>query len=336
MPRHVIKLVQVQRFKMGRESGPHRTRPSRLEFQTWVGDAMRVWNERFGASAQEIAQARQDAIKSGGGLLPTAEQLGISEDSFAEAVAGAPMVPPLEFLQTSDTAQMQHVSRLFRLFGPMVRAWMLQYVFPTVTDHKEAKFSSSGCDLGSDGLFGARYGFSGTPSALAPLDLGECDFEPGSEGRFLDVLTDPAVVWDGSDELIPGREWTVPALLKAIANSTPPYHALIDAGALITGMSNRQAAAYMLRVGLPTMQGCVYLDEDNQKMVLVRGKPDAIPLAEAGLSRGKRFSIYDQSHTTGMDIKQDPNARAVLTLGKDCTFRDAAQAAWRMRGLAKG
>jgi len=37
-----------------------------------------------------------------------------------------------------------------------------------------------------------------------------------------------------------------------------------------------------------------------------------------------------------MDIKQAPNARAVMTLGKDCTFRDAAQAAWRMRGLAKG
>jgi len=230
---------------------------------------------------------------SSAGGLPSPEELGLDEDSYAEAKAGPPMVAPLEFLQVSDDGQMKQVHRLFRLYGPIVRMWMLQHVFPSVTDHLEAKYSASGCDLGSDYLFGARYGFSGTPSALAPLDLGECDFEPGSEGMFLDVLTDPAVVWDASPELIPGREWTVPGLLKAIANSNPPYHALIDAGALITGMSNRQAAAYMLRVGLSGMQGCVFLDEDNRKMIIVRGKSGEIPLAEAGIPKDKRFTIYD-------------------------------------------
>lgn len=37
-----------------------------------------------------------------------------------------------------------------------------------------------------------------------------------------------------------------------------------------------------------------------------------------------------------MDIKQGPNARAVLTIGKDMTFRDYAQGAYRMRGIGKG
>ena len=37
-----------------------------------------------------------------------------------------------------------------------------------------------------------------------------------------------------------------------------------------------------------------------------------------------------------MDIKQALNARAVLTLGKDMTFRDAAQGAFRMRGIGAG
>ncbi len=32
-----------------------------------------------------------------------------------------------------------------------------------------------------------------------------------------------------------------------------------------------------------------------------------------------------------MDIKQGPSACAVLTLGKDMTFRDYAQGAFRMR-----
>jgi hypothetical protein len=37
-----------------------------------------------------------------------------------------------------------------------------------------------------------------------------------------------------------------------------------------------------------------------------------------------------------MDIKQHPKARAAITVGKDTTFRDFAQGAYRMRGMAKG
>ena len=44
----------------------------------------------------------------------------------------------------------------------------------------------------------------------------------------------------------------------------------------------------------------------------------------------------DQVHTTGMDIKQAASARAALTLGKDMSFRDYAQGAYRMRGIGKG
>lgn len=43
-----------------------------------------------------------------------------------------------------------------------------------------------------------------------------------------------------------------------------------------------------------------------------------------------------QVHTTGMDIRQAIQARAAVTLGKDMTFRDYAQGAYRMRGLATG
>ena len=43
-----------------------------------------------------------------------------------------------------------------------------------------------------------------------------------------------------------------------------------------------------------------------------------------------------QVHTTGMDIKQVLNAKAFQTLGKDMTFRDFAQGAFRMRGVGQG
>jgi hypothetical protein len=37
-----------------------------------------------------------------------------------------------------------------------------------------------------------------------------------------------------------------------------------------------------------------------------------------------------------MDIKQAPSACAVLTVGKDMTFRDYAQGAFRMRQIGDG
>jgi hypothetical protein len=37
-----------------------------------------------------------------------------------------------------------------------------------------------------------------------------------------------------------------------------------------------------------------------------------------------------------MDIKHTPDAVAAMTLGKDMTLRDAAQGAYRMRGIGQG
>ena len=59
-------------------------------------------------------------------------------------------------------------------------------------------------------------------------------------------------------------------------------------------------------------------------------------LERCGLPKERRFSFFDQVHTTGMDIPQAATARAVLTLAADLIFRDYAQAAYRMRGIGKG
>ena len=59
-------------------------------------------------------------------------------------------------------------------------------------------------------------------------------------------------------------------------------------------------------------------------------------LSQCGIEKHKRFSFYDQVHTTGMDIPQTQSAKAVVTLGKDMTFRDYAQGTFRMRGIGKG
>merc|ERR1719215_811337 len=84
------------------------------------------------------------------------------------------------------------------------------------------------------------------------------------------------------------------------------------------------------------MDGVVFLAKDDSEVVLVRGSQRAIPLADCSLAPSKRFTFYDNAHTTGIDIEQSHLANAALTLGKDMTFRDAQQGAWRMRRLGQG
>ena len=120
---------------------------------------------------------------------------------------------------------------------------------------------------------------------------------------------------------------SVDGLLYSIANATPPFNALIDTGALVTGYNNLQVARMLLHYGLPDVDAVVFLDELDRKMTLLRKGAKVVSLAECGVALERRFTFYDQVHTTGMDIPQLMNAHASLTLGKDMVFRDYAQGA---------
>eukprot|EP00966_Prymnesium_polylepis_P205500 4762283-Prymnesium_polylepis.1 len=71
-------------------------------------------------------------------------------------------------------------------------------------------------------------------------------------------------------------------------------------------------------------------------MVVFRGGGPPVPLSTVGVPWNRRFTFYDQVHTTGMDIKQCATARAAITVSKDTILRDYAQGAWRMRGIGIG
>src|SRR4051812_21553827 len=75
------------------------------------------------------------------------------------------------------------------------------------------------------------------------------------------------------------------------------------------------------------MEGVVFLDRQDRQKILLRSTGRVVSLNQCGVSVAKRFTFYDQVHTTGMDIKQPLNAQAILTLGKDMPFRDSPQSA---------
>ncbi|CUF98858.1 Hypothetical protein, putative [Bodo saltans] len=241
-------------------------------------------------------------------------------------------VLPLKLMKQANELEMEKLFKLFRRTPEVIHWYLTEHIFPEHMRHQEVKLSASGQELGGDMLFQRRIGFSGTPSSLLPVELGQCGYEVGTDGQLIHTLTSPEIM----SHLVMGSGWNVRTILDVVASANPPFHALIDTGALITGMSNLQVAQYLLKTGLPQMEGVVYLDEEDRKMILVRATNRSLPLSECGIPKVKRFAFYDQIHTTGMDIDHTPNAQAVQTLGKDMTFRDFSQGAYRMRGIGQG
>ena len=84
--------------------------------------------------------------------------------------------------------------------------------------HQGLKISASGQELGGEMLYSPRLGFSGTPSDLLPLELGECTYEEGSDTKMVHFLTSLSVM--SYEEVEDG--WSVKKLLKKIA-TTPMY-----------------------------------------------------------------------------------------------------------------
>merc|ERR1719421_2314507 len=109
-------------------------------------------------------------------------------------------------------------------------------------------------------LFGRRVAFSGTPSELMPVELGACQYEEGTDGEVLAVLSDPDIV--ASEQV--GSDWTPESLLHTVAASGGEISALIDTGALVTGLSNEEVASFLLRTGLNSHEGVVFLDDADR------------------------------------------------------------------------
>ena len=181
---------------------------------------------------------------------------------------------PLWLLKQSNEEQVTRLFELLRKLPTALHWYLEQAVFPSYTQHQHIKLSASGQELGGSMLFPARIGFSGTPSDLLPLDLGRCGYERGSDGEMLHVLTSEAYMRVDFVE----SGWTVESLLRRVATAEPRFHALIDTGALITGLGNRGVAKRLLGLGLGRWcEGVVFLDETDEKVPLATATAVQLP-----------------------------------------------------------
>ena len=251
------------------EHGSELQRPAALAWIRWVHSAAGGRRVRGTAGARHASAAAARAAR-----LATAAQ-GMDALLCADGGAAQSDILPLHLLELSDVEYMELLYQLLGHSGEVIRYYLHQLVFPETTAHQATKLSANGQDLGGEMLFGTRIGFSGTPSSLLPLEMGECVYQRGDDGRMLAALTDPSTV---SKVRLPA-DWSVTSLLAAATSLSPTPHALIDAGALITGMSNAEAATALLDALPPShFDGVVFLESGGVKRILLRGAAEAVDL----------------------------------------------------------
>ena len=326
----VKELVTQLKQDFARQAGPKEHRPAAKLYKHWL--RLSSSDRAMAAKKAEAAAASSSVTTTAAVTAPSrAGREDESEDDVLRSFERAGV--PLSQLQVTDKAQMQSLYHLLHRVPEVIHYYLCSTIFPRTMNFQRLKISACGHELGSSMLFTKRIGFSGTPSNLLPLDLGECFYEPGSDGRVLSVLTNSEVA---HAEVLPDS-WTPLRLLDRIAAAQPPYSALIDAGALITNMDNEEVARYLLaRLPAALFDGVVFLDRRDRQMILQRDNGLVVPVSQCGVPLARRFTFFDQVHTTGTDVKQSSTAVAVITFGKDLVFRDYAQGAYRMRGIGKG
>lgn len=143
----------------------------------------------------------------------------------------------LDLFNIEDREHVELGYELLRNSPLVIRYYLHHVVFPMTMRHATKQLTATAQELASSILFRVRLGFSGTPSALLPADMGRCEFSRGSDSHMLRILTDPAVVLDA---IYIAPSWSPRWVLQYVATSSARPLALIDAGALVTGLTNYQ------------------------------------------------------------------------------------------------
>ncbi|KAI9918934.1 hypothetical protein PsorP6_011514 [Peronosclerospora sorghi] len=240
-------------------------------------------------------------------------------------------------LSLADTRQLEMLCRVYSFCMEAINFYLNTCVFPRDTQQYPQRLARTAWNLAAGPH---NLGFSGTNDNHRLLPLTVTQHEPeepallGTNGKMIDKL----VHMTHGYEVIPPRleRTSIPwqsLLLYAIDKRA---QALIDTGALLAGVTNDQAAKFLLKQPAFAFAGVTYYDsrkEFNCWMIAEKTQQITVPLKKASMLEKETFVIFDEARSRGSDMKLLPDAAAVLTLGSKLTKDKLMQGAGRMRQL---
>ena len=134
-----------------------------------------------------------------------------------------------------------------------------------------------------------------------------------------------------------GEDGTVNEMLFQFITDNRNIDALIDCGALLAGISNRNVAEYLsenlLLKPKGNLKGITFYDESTKEWMILEQSGRCLPKNQSSLKEKDTFALFDEPRCRGVDLKLHPDAIAALSLGQGMCKYKFMQAAGRMRQL---
>jgi hypothetical protein len=232
-------------------------------------------------------------------------------------------------VDTTNVAMMQLMWQTFRYSMAAIDFWLNAFVFPSDMVQFQQRTIASAWHLTDQN----SIGFSGTNDnhRLMPLHVqqrksGSKSLD-GTNGKMLDMIlkrSDHELVEIAADH----------TLWQGVLEFALQYDALIDAGGLLAGISNADAARFIVEK-LEKHQGVLYFDSEEKSWFVmtsqVNYRHNYSPLPDSCC-----FALFDQSRCRGADLKLALDAKACMTIGPRASKDMVMQGAGRMRNLEAG
>lgn len=206
--------------------------------------------------------------------------------------------------------------------------FLSKVVFARETKEFPHKLSTSGWDL-AKGKTHPTTGFSGTNDSryILPLTMTQLD---QAEQRHTNALVLRYLLQPENSVFVVPKQATPRTdtsdgkiFLKIVSNFVPETRVILDVGAQVTDLTNRQVAEAWLEVTQQhsdATQAVIFFDEEDVISVLDRsGHSEPFQTSHFARQTEKCLVFLDEAHTRGTDLKLPQDYRAAVTLGAKLT-----------------
>lgn len=299
-----------------------------------------------GLTRAQVKEAVESLLKKGSSERDNQYAIWLQLSSSAMSETDRGKLSTASRLDIQNELQLDILHEYFGFNRETVNFWLSNVVFPNDALQFPQKLTANAWDIAAVSLTPdagtvAVHGFSGTNDNARTLPLSVQQSKPlpqlaGTNGKVLDYLTDPQ--FRNTRYASVGQEW--PQVMEALlqVHAEDPDHgpvALIDAGALMVGVSNKEVVCRVMHALPDRFRGGLYFDEGGN-IVVIDKHGRVSPVTSSPVRPADCFVYLDDEHTRGTDLKLRPTAHAIVTIGKGMNKDKLVQAAMRMRQLGKG
>ncbi|EIW76857.1 hypothetical protein CONPUDRAFT_130199 [Coniophora puteana RWD-64-598 SS2] len=239
-------------------------------------------------------------------------------------------------LNFESAEQRRVICSIFRYNQATIDFYLRAVVFPQEAKEFESRLACSAWDI-VEPKVNITTGFSGTNDFRHLLPTYTIQQDPdhqlSTNARVLSYLLRGENNYYETFPFPNGLRF-----VEMLAGQNPKVRMLLDVGAQMLDVKNRDLAQHWLRCeSEQTTMAAIYVDDKDELTVLHRdGHDEPLSASHVNQHLGQCIVYLDDAHTRGVDIKLPEGFRAAVTLGPRVTKDRLAQGCMRMRRLGAG